>query len=265
MDLDDATALTELGDGRFEVDVREEYAIGGIKPNGGYLLACLGRAAIAATANTEVTQPFVVAAGVQFAGSPDLGPATIDTDVVRVGRTASQVAARLPGVSAQFTLATLTEDATPFWGEPPPVELPAIENCEPTLRVPLGDNGRELRFDPAAALRFTDKGPIGSGDGELRAWFRFTSERRITPLDLLYVVDCMPPPSFTIMFTGFVPTLDLTVYVRAIPAPGPLRIRFRAQMISQTFADEVCEVWDSAGRLVAQSTQLTALRLPTEV
>ena len=54
----------------------------------------------------------------------------------------------------------------------------------------------------------TEEGPTGTGNGELRAWFRFTSDRRITPFDLLYVVDCVPPPSFSIMFTGFVPTLD---------------------------------------------------------
>lgn len=50
--------------------------------------------------------------------------------------------------------------------------------------------------------------------------------------------------------------------MRAVPAPGPLRIRFRARVIQDGFADEVCEVWDAADRLVAQSTQLTALRMP---
>jgi hypothetical protein len=36
----------------------------------------------------------------------------------------------------------------------------------------------------------------------------------------------------------------------------------RAQLIQDGFADEVCEGWDSAGRLVLQSSQLAALRLP---
>jgi hypothetical protein len=43
---------------------------------------------------------------------------------------------------------------------------------------------------------------------------------------------------------------------------GPLRLRFRVQMIQDGFADEVCEGWDAAGRLVFQSTQLAALRHP---
>jgi hypothetical protein len=61
-----------------------------------------------------------------------------------------------------------------------------------------------------------------------------------------------------------VPTLDLTVYIRALPAPGPLRLRMRAQLIQDGFADEVCEGWDARGRLVFQSTQLAALRLPEQ-
>jgi hypothetical protein len=56
--------------------------------------------------------------------------------------------------------------------------------------------------------------------------------------------------------------LDLTVYVRARPAPGPLQLRMRTQLIQDGFADEVCAGWDSAGRLVLQSSQLAALRLP---
>ena len=66
------------------------------------------------------------------------------------------------------------------------------------------------------------------------------------------------------MAAGWVPTLDLTVYVRALPAPGPLRLRLRAQLIQDGFADLVCEGWDSDDRLVLQSTQLAALRLPDQ-
>ncbi len=64
------------------------------------------------------------------------------------------------------------------------------------------------------------------------------------------------------MFTGWVPTLNLTAYVRAVPAPGALRMQFRVGVVQDGFADETMEIWDSAGRLVAQSTQLTALRIP---
>jgi hypothetical protein len=57
------------------------------------------------------------------------------------------------------------------------------------------------------------------------------------------------------------PTLELTVYVRALAAPGPVQILHRAQLIDGRRADENCFVWDQTGRLVAHSTQLAAIRL----
>lgn len=269
IDLDGATALQPLGAGRYEVRLVEEFSIGGNRPNGGYMLACLGRAAVAAAAEAGASHPHPIATGVQYVRSPSLGAAVVETEVIRVGRTASQVSARLvqdgvAGVAARFTLGSLHDASDPYWGAVPPVELPPIEECltfaGPTERPP---NGTQLAFDPDHTLTMSAEGFTGTGNGELRAWFRFTDDRPVDPVSLRCVVDGMPPATFTVLSTGWVPTLDLTAYVRAVPAPGPLRIRFRAQVIQDGFADEVCEVWDSADRLVAQSTQLTALRLPS--
>jgi acyl-coenzyme A thioesterase PaaI-like protein len=268
MNLDDATTLTPLGDGRYAVDLREEFAIGGNKPNGGYMLACLGRAAVTAAAEAGAEHPHPIATGVQYVRSPDLGPAVIETEITRVGRSASQVSARLvqdgtSGVAARFTLGRLHDDSEPYWGAVPVVDLAPIDDCAGFMGMPgRPDNGTRLVFDPDYTLTPTAEGLTGKGNGELRAWFRFADDRPVTPVDLLYVCDSMPPATFQILSTGWVPTLDLTAYVRAVPAPGPLRMRFRAQVIQDGFADEAMDVWDSAGRLVAQSTQLCALRMP---
>lgn len=268
MDLQEATTLTPLGPGRYAVDLRPEFAIGGNKPNGGYMLACLGRAAVAAAAEAGSSHVHPVSTGVSYLQSPDLGPAEIEVEVGRVGRTASQVTARLVQdertlVSARILLGTLTDGSSPFWGHVPPPELTPFDDCATSVGSPMRPaNGTDLRFDPAHALQFGADGPSGDGSGELRAWFRFEDDTPVDPVSLLYVCDAMPPATFTVVQSGWVPTLDLTAYVRAVPAPGPLRIRFRAQVIQDGFADEVCEVWDSADRLVAQSTQLCALRLP---
>ncbi len=262
MDLEEATALAPLGDGRYAVDLREEFAIGGNKPNGGYLLACLGRAALDAAHGAGATQPYVLAAGLQYVRSPDLGPAVIETEVLRVGRTASQVAASTEGVAARFTLGSLADASAPHWGAIPPVEITPFDACEPLVHPNRSGREIEVRFDPSYRLTFGEDGPSGVGDGELRAWITFGADRAVTPAELLYVVDSLPPATFTVLATGWVPTLDLSVYVRAVPAPGPLRVRFRAQVIQDGFADEVFEVWDTRDRLVAQSTQLTALRMP---
>jgi hypothetical protein len=57
-----------------------------------------------------------------------------------------------------------------------------------------------------------------------------------------------------------VPTLSISAYVRALPAPGPVRVLHRAQLIDDDRVDEICFVWDATGRMVAQSTQLAGIR-----
>ncbi len=260
-----ATAVTPDGDRRFRVDLRPEYAIAGTKPNGGYLLACLGRAAVAAARTAGSGHEDVIAAGAQYLRSPDVGPARIETSVLRVGRTATQVTVAIghdggPGVQAQFTLATLPAVSEPYWGGIEPAPMPPIGECQPLFRDDR--RGVSVSFDPAAAFAFTPDGPVVTGQGELRAWLRDDDQDRLDPVGLLFAADALPLATLGIVPSGWVPTLDLTVYVRARPVPGPVQLRMRAQLIQDGFADEVCEGWDSAGRLVFQSSQLAALRLP---
>ena len=44
--------------------------------------------------------------------------------------------------------------------------------------------------------------------------------------------------------------------MRAVPVPGPLRVAARCRHVSGGWFDEESEVWDAAGRLVAQSRQI---------
>ncbi len=52
------------------------------------------------------------------------------------------------------------------------------------------------------------------------------------------------------------PTVELTWHMRAVPAAGLLRIAARCRHVGGGWFDEESEVWDSAGRLVAQSRQI---------
>ncbi len=49
------------------------------------------------------------------------------------------------------------------------------------------------------------------------------------------------------------------MHVRAAPAPGWLRVRHATRNVAGGMLEEDAEVWDSAGRLVAQSRQLARL------
>jgi hypothetical protein len=116
----------------------------------------------------------------------------------------------------------------------------------------------DLRIDPAT-LGFAGGRP--SGRGELRGWLELAGDEPFDPISLLYAVDAFPPATFEIEITGWVPTLELSVYVRALPALGPVQVLQRAQLIDAQRVDETCFVWDSTGRLVAQGTQLAGIRL----
>jgi hypothetical protein len=196
----------------------------------------------------------------------------VRTDVLRRGRTASQVRAALVQddrvtVDVVMTVAALADEPA-AWGAVPPVELPDEATCRadrragrsalPGLDEPPLAKVLRISFDPAV-LSFLSGEP--SGQGELRAWLSLTDDRPWDPLSLLFAVDALPPATFEVALTGWVPTLSLTAYVRAVPAPGPLSVRFRANVIAGGLVDETADLWDSTGRLVAQSTQLAAIRL----
>ena len=268
--FDAATSIVRRGHdaagrNQYDVELVNEYAIMGAKPNGGYMLACLGRAALDAAREAGSTHEHVISASAQFLSSPDLGPAQIVTEIDRVGKTASQVSAMIGvdgvrGVRAQFTLGTLHEGTSPFWGAIAPCPFPVLDDLAPSPMS--GERGISLQFDPDAGFTMTPDGPSAVGGGEFRAYLRDEVDDVFDTVGLLYASDVMPPATFGVVQTGWVPTLAITVYNRAEPAPGPLRLRFRVQVIHDGYADEICEAWDSEDRLVMQSTQLTAIRIP---
>ncbi|CAN5684382.1 thioesterase family protein [soil metagenome] len=268
--FDDCTAVRPgPGDGEWNVDLSEQLTIMKDRPNGGYLLAVMGRAAVAALGEED---RHVVGATVSYISPPSTGPATVVTEVRRRGRTASQLRVALvqdeePKVESLMTLAGLA-GGSPDWGDVAPPDMPDEDTCRAAGRdLPSPVTGGappmaavvEQSFDPAT-LGWARGAP--SGEGEIRAWLRFADGRPFDPLGLLFAFDAVPPATFEVAFTGWVPTLSLTAYIRARPAPGPLRLRFRVGTIAAGFADETCEVWDSEDHLVAQSTQLAAIRFP---
>lgn len=260
----EVTALVEAGPGRFTADVHPNWTIGG-KPNGGYLLALLGRAAAIVGPH-----PHVIAASAHYLASPVPGPVTVCAEVLRAGRSASQLRAWMaqngrPTVEALITTSTLEENTEPYWsGGVPQTTISDAEQC---VRVPpTSPTGLEvtimgevdLRIDPAT-LSFATGKP--SGNGELRGTLELPGGESFDPTSLLYALDAFPPATFEVALSGWVPTLELTTYVRALPAPGPLKVLHRAGMIEAQRVDEACFVWDSRGRLVAQATQLAGLRV----
>jgi hypothetical protein len=170
-----------------------------------------------------------------------------------------------PCVEALITASQLGADTTPYWDRGlPEISRSRYQDC-PRLPARLPNGTRvaimeriEVRLDPDSA-GFAAGRP--SGRGELRGWLALPEAEAFDPTALTFAVDAFPPATFDIEFSGWVPTLELTVYVRAVPAPGPVRMLHRAQLIDNGRVDESCCVWDTAGRLVAHGTQLAGIRL----
>ena len=103
-----------------------------------------------------------------------------------------------------------------------------------------------------------------TGTGEVAGWFRFSDDTPLDPISLLFVADAFPPAVFnTGLPVAWVPTVELTVHVRAMPVPGPVRCVFRSRFVHDGMLDEEGEIWDSAGTLVCQSRQIALLPRPT--
>ncbi|MBD8870326.1 thioesterase family protein [Nocardioides donggukensis] len=270
-EFDRDTAVTSTGAGTGTATGTGEYAAslapgwmigGGI--NGGYLLAVVGAALRAASPGKP--DPVVVSAHYLSASVP--GPATVSTRVLRDGAGPGSLASLaaevtqdgVPRISALATyadLGRLPDDVRTTATEP---VLPAVEDCVPSSLAPedfrrtspLLDR-LDLRLDPAHAGWAVGE---PSGAGEIQGWLAMADGREPDPLSLLLALDSLPPVTFDLGMPGWAPTLELTAHVRARPAPGWLKVRHATRNLAGGLFEEDCEVWDSAGRLVAQSRQL---------
>jgi hypothetical protein len=189
-------------------------------------------------------------------------------EVLRHGRGTSVLRVRVgpadaPHLDALVTAGRLA-DGDPSVPGPPPPPMPPEQECPRApsdagvMQVPILDRIGE-RFDPAT-VGFAVGRPAGAG--ELRAWVRFDDGREPDPLALVALGDALPPPTFDLpdLLFGWVPTLQYSVFVRGVPAPGPLRVRTLARSVGAGAVDETCDLWDSTGRLVAVAHQLAAVR-----
>ena len=260
--FDAATAVHPGADGVATAVLDPGWDVGGGVLNGGYLLSVAARAALLASPH-----PHPVALSASYLRAAAAGPATLTATPGPAGRTLAHTAVLLadatgPALSVQVTTATLGADA-PEVALPVPAGVTPVEGClsiaghahlaPPGVTVPGLTRQVETRLDPLTA------GWVLGTPGEepvLRAWVRFADEREPDPLALVTFADALPPTSWALGRFGWAPTVQLQVLVRALPAPGWCLVEARAGEIAGGWLDEDYRIWDSTGRLVAQSRQL---------
>lgn len=247
------------------VDLPDTWAYGAGILHGGWLLETITTAALQHSAH-----PHPLAVSAHYAAAPRVGSGELDVEVLREGRSVGSLRAQLrqegePKVSTLITTGRLPEPGTtPRHLAAHPPQMPPPDAC-PRHEMPEGlpRNGiveqLEMRLDPATAAWMS--GSFGGG-AEVRAWVRSAVGRQVDPLMLLTVADALPPVTLELGIPGWVPTLELTVYLRAVPVEGWLRCVQRARLVHGGWLDEECEVWDSSGQLVVQARQLAGYRQP---
>jgi acyl-CoA thioesterase len=256
-EFDAATALT--GDGPDFGVVLDGRWDGQGSTNGGFLLS-LATQAIGQV--LPFPDPLTVSAFYLRPGTP--GPAEIRTEVIQAGRTTGfgqaslyrdgKQVIRATAAFTDLTAAAARDGRSYAGGQAPP--LPPPEECQVLQRVivpPLTLVDRiEYRVTelPGWVTRTAPSGhPVYEG------WMRFADGREPDLLSLPLFVDAVAPAVFELNIRA-VTTVELTVQLRARPAPGWLAYRTSTRFLADGYCEEDAELWDSAGRLVAQSRQL---------
>ena len=263
--FDEATAVSHEGDGWYATRPDERFAIvsgdgtvGAV--NGGVLVATVLRAVLDTSSH-----PDPVATSAHFLRVPRSEPARIQVTWLKQGKTAATARAALIQDGSCVLDTTITtgrlgdpgEGGLSWTGEPP--MLPPVEEC-PGFADFAGATRRngyagqiDLRLDPATSGWLQGR---PQGVPEMRGYFQLREERRPDAYLLALAVDALPPVIFGISRAGWSPTVELTWHMRGLPAPGLLRVAARSRHVSGGWFDEESEVWDSAGRLAAQSRQI---------
>jgi acyl-coenzyme A thioesterase PaaI-like protein len=242
----------------YEGELSTHWTIGP-KVHGGVMVALCANAA--RTAHAGAVQPICVATN--FLGAPNPGPVRLATTVRKRGRRVSLVDVELiqgdrAAVHASVTLGEPEHHVPPLLStavldvmpaEPPP-DVEPVGPGHPLYGVVNFAAGCDIR--PAlSTLR-----PLTEGGRPLiQVWIR---PRHEVP-DALFALMCgdaSSPVTMTVNRRGWAPTVQLTAYLRGLPADGWLRVMCTTTQIGQDWFDEDHLVVDSEGRIVVQTRQL---------
>jgi acyl-CoA thioesterase len=266
-ELDADTQVRRVGEHLWRGEVSDRWSIGPY-PNGGYVLTI---ALNAIRQELPHPDPFTVTA--HYLSPPQHAPIDVEVEVIRSGRAHSTAMARMlqdgkerVRVLANYGDHTQSQGPTIIQAQPP--EMPPPDACarqgEPTAPMPNGLVAairERVEVRPAPGTMGWARGER-SGRAEVGGWLRFADGRPVDTHALPLVADAMPPAIFDASPGGWVPTLELTVHVRARPAPGWMRCWFRTRFLINGYLEEDGEVWDEQGNLVALSRQLARLNPP---
>ncbi|MDG1986695.1 MAG: thioesterase family protein [Halieaceae bacterium] len=253
------TAVKKIGENHWRGHLCEGWRIGEV-PNGGYVMALGARALSEALAHPH---PQVVNA---FYISPtELGPIDCFVTVLRSSKRTSHASVQMiqkgePKVILTAAYVDLNVSKGPNWSSFQADKIPVWDDCE------IGANSG-LEFRQRVDIRLASGGNVfrtgkPSGEGKIEGWLAHQDRTDPDVISLLMFADAMPPPAFNVFGkVGWVPTVELTVQIRALPSRGPIQARMQTSSITSGVMEEDGTFWDTEGQLVAIGRQTARIRL----
>ncbi len=255
--LHDDIVLDASGNGVYELELADRWMVPS-GPNGGYLSAVLIRAAMGAAEGLIPRALYV-----NFLSALPVGPATIETSVLRAGRSVTTVDVALTAGGRQIVgRASLgpSRDGVEFSDAEPPAAPPP--ESVPTEAWPEDDASSchhryDMRFVAGGAHEFDHE------RAEALGWLRTVDHAPVDHVVLTAIADSWPPPIARRQRSGFgAPTMDLMIHYRD-PLHEPIDdfvlVHSRTRVAHDGFVDLDTDVWSRNGRLLATARQLGLL------
>lgn len=253
--FEDDTAVTPVSASRFGCIIDPSWwVITG--PNGGYLAAIVVRAL---DLRFETGDRPLRSLTVHYLRAPEPGAAEAEVLPEREGRnvTFARVQMSQDGRIFATALAVLARSGEGF-------ELDAAvapEVVAPDSIEPLGASDEA----PPFARHFDFRPALHPAEGEAitGGWLRLREDRELDAALVAALCDSWFPAIFAILHRPMaVPTLDLTVHLRRpLPRPADWVLgRYFTRTVGEGLLEEDAELFDTQGRLLAQSRQLALSR-----
>jgi acyl-CoA thioesterase len=249
-----------------------------VAPQGGVVAAIAARAMAEELGGDQSLRSFH---GV-FASPVPVGPVAIEVDVIRSGRSISQVQATVRAVGADAGLTALAafgrERPGFTYTELQMPDVPGPDDCPSYRDPPPPESGmsdetmfefwREV-MEGRPALGHAPWDPSPRGAAEVATWFRFEQfpgdqHGQFDPLALLVASDMMPSAVFEKLGPAeegwFAPSVDLTVHLAGLPTGSWILNHNRAHCAGDGYASAESALWDPLGpsgpTLLAWATQI---------
>lgn len=251
------------GTAEFDGDLSEDWTIGP-KVHGGVMVALCAKAAREAyrPGAPEEGDVHPVAVSANFLSAPDPGPVLLRTVMRKRGRRIGLVDVELiqgrrACVHAVVTLGVPEHDGAPLYRDEQVVSLMPAQPPAGVVPIGPGHPGAEINhLARGCDIRPAVVEELGDGQSPLfRIWVR-PREGAVDEFFALMCGDISLPVPYAVGRRGWAPTVQLTAYLRGLPADGWLRVLCTAGQIGQDWFDEDHTVVDSAGRIVVQTRQL---------